>query len=127
MTAQPLVNNVVLQVPVAAPSNRRQAFRLRLKKFWSLILYLWHYRREMRMRGYLKSLKKAAVDQQIDKIIAMDIISKDIRKALRFDARSSYIPPTNRNREEIRAMIKARHAKKMSFLNIRVTHDLKLV
>lgn len=96
----------------------------KLKHLWHRLSYFW---RIVKFRDFQNSLKKAIVDQQIDKVIAMNIIAKDIRKALRIDAKSNFIPDTNRNHEEIKLMVELRHGEKMKFLNIKITDDLKLI
>jgi hypothetical protein len=96
----------------------------RLKYFFRYLTTFW---RAIKFRDFQNSLKKAIVDQKIDKVIAMSVIAKDIRKALRIDAHSKYIPDDHKNREEIKMMILLRHGEKMKFLNIQVTDDLKLI
>ena len=88
-----------------------------LRRFWTVVKF----------RDFEKSLRQALADQKVDKIIAKDMIVKDIRKALRIDAHSKYIPDDHKNKEEVKLMVLARHGKKMRFLNITITDDLKLI
>jgi len=88
-----------------------------LRRFWTIVKF----------RDFQNSLRQAIADQKVDRIIAKDMIAKDIRKALRIDAKSKFIPDDHKNKEEVRMMILLRHGEKMKFLNITVTDDLKLI
>ncbi len=98
-----------------------------LKSISTFLLLLWNFPRIVKLRRYENSLKQAVTNQEVDKIIAKDIIVKDIRKALRIDAHSNYIPDDIKNRAEIKMMVELRHREVMQLLNIRITDDLKLV
>lgn len=78
-------------------------------------------------RGFQKSLKQAIINDKVDKIIAKDIIVKDIKKLLQLHTGSKYIPDDIKNREEVKMMVLVRHGEKMKALNIKITDDLKLV
>lgn len=95
-----------------------------IQYFLYQLLYFW---RLVKFRDFQNSLRQAIADQKVDKVIMMSVIAKDIRKALRIDAKSEYIPTDHKNNEEVKMMIEVRHGKKMKFLNIRVTDDLKLI
>jgi hypothetical protein len=88
-----------------------------LRRFWTIVKF----------RDFENSLRQALADQKVDKIIARDMIVKDIRKALRIDAHSKYIPDDHKNKAEVKMMVLARHGEKMRFLNIQITDDLKLI
>ena len=94
-----------------------------IKAFLHYIRYFWTI---VKHRGFHKSLKKAISDQEVDKIILKDIILKDMRKALRIDAKSKFIPDDIRNRAEIKEMVLARHGEKMKALNLTITDGLIL-
>lgn len=96
-------------------------------KFAYFLNYLFNFRKNVRFRGFQRSLKKAIINDRVDKIIAKDIIVKDIKKLLQLHTGSAYIPDEIKNREEIKMMVHARHGEKMKALNIRITDDLKLV
>ena len=90
-------------------------------------LYLLNFRSNVRHLGWQKSLKQAIINDRVDKIIAKDIIVKDIKKILMLHTGSAFIPDDIKNREEVRMIVLARHAQKMSALNITLTEDLKLI
>ena len=97
-----------------------------LVKVRSFIHYIRHFWTIVKFRGFQKALKKAITDQEVDKIILKDIIIKDMRKALRIDAKSKFIPDDIRNRAEIKEMVLGRHGEKMKALNLTITDDLIL-
>lgn len=89
--------------------------------------YIFNFRKNVKFRGFQKALKQAIVNDRVDKIIAMDIIVKDIKKLLLLHTGSAFIPDDIKNREEVRMMVQVRHGEKMKALNIILTDDLKLV
>jgi hypothetical protein len=78
-------------------------------------------------RGFQKSLRQAIVNDRVDKIIAKDMIVKDIKKLLLLHTGSAFIPDDIKNREEVKMMVLVRHGEKMKVLKIIITDDLKLV
>ncbi len=95
--------------------------------FKEFIYHIIFFRRYVRLRKVEKLTKNAVVNQRVDKIIYMDLINKDMRKALRIDAHSKYIPDDIKNKEEVREMLNVRHGEQMKMLNITLTKDFKLV
>ena len=95
-----------------------------IKQFFS---FIFTYHRYVKLHIIEKQLKRATINQRVDKIIYKDIINKDMRKALRIDANSKYIPDDIKNKAEIKEMILARHGDRMNLLNIKITDDLRLV
>lgn len=85
------------------------------------------FRRYIKLRRIELHLKQAVANQRVDKIIYMNIINKDMRKALRIDAHSKFIPDDIKNKAEVKEMVMARHGENMGLLNITITDDLKLV
>jgi len=88
---------------------------------------LFNFRRYVKMRKVERDLKQAVANQRVDKIIYIDKINRDMRKALKIDAHSKYIPDDIKNKAEVKAMLEARHGEQMNILNIRITDDLRLV
>ena len=98
-----------------------------LFKIQDFFRYMFNFRKNVKHRGYQRALKQAIVNDRVDKIIAKDIIVKDIKKLLVLHTGSKYIPDEVKNREEVKMMVIARHSEKMKALNIVITDDLKLV
>lgn len=96
----------------------------KIKYFFNYIFNFW---KNVKFRGYQKALKQAIADEEVDKIIAMDIIVKDIKKLLQLHTGSEYIPDDVKNRAEVKMMVEVRHGEKMKLLNITITDDLKLI
>lgn len=90
-------------------------------------LYFFNFRSNVRHRGWQKNLKQAIINDRVDKIIAKDIIVKDIKKILQLHTGSAFIPDDIKNREEVRVIVISRHGDKMKKLNITLTEDLKLI
>lgn len=90
-------------------------------------IYIFNFRKNVKFRGYQKSLKQAIINDRVDKIIAKDMIVKDIKKLLLLHTGSVFIPDDVKNREEVKLMVQVRHGEKMKALNIIITDDLKLV
>lgn len=72
-------------------------------------------------------MQTAIVNQRVDAIILKHHINQDIRKCLRIDGRSKFIPLTNKNRAEIKLMIETRHGEQMKYLNVKIGNDLKFI
>lgn len=96
----------------------------KIKSFFEII---FKWKRFVTLRNLEKDLKKAIINDKADKIIYISIINKDMRKALRIDANSDYIPDDIKNREEVRTILLARHGENMKKLNIQLTEDLRLI
>jgi hypothetical protein len=102
-----------------------------MKKILSAILnfffLIFNFRKLLNIKKAKQKLTTAIKNQRVDKIILKHLINQDLRKCLKVDARSNYIPLTNKNKAEIILMIKARHGKQMEYLNIEITDDLRLI
>lgn len=98
-----------------------------IKAIQEFLSYIYNFRSHVKHLGWQKSLKQAVINDKVDRIIAIDIIVKDIKKILRLHTGSAYIPDDIKNREEVRVIVISRHGEKMKSLNIELTQDLKLV
>lgn len=98
-----------------------------MKKIKAFFHYIFNFRKNVKFRGFQKSLKQAIINDRVDKIIAKDMIVKDIKKLLQLHTGSAFIPDDIKNREEVKMMVNVRHGEKMKALNIILTDDLKLV
>lgn len=101
-----------------------------MKRIISKIAYLFKYllnfktiRKFEKINGKLDETLRA---RKVDQIILKGNIIKMVKKYLRVDAKSEYIPKNNKNNAEIRERILAEFGDQMAFLNIRINDKLEL-
>ena len=92
-----------------------------------LFNYLFNIRTITRFKKINNTLEKKIVDREVERIILKGNIIKMVRKYLRVDARSSYIPKDYRNKTEIRERVLAEFGEQMNMLGIRINDKLELV
>ena len=92
-----------------------------------LLNYLFNIRTITRFKKINNTLEKKIVDREVERIILKGNIIKMVRKYLRVDARSSYIPKDYRNKTEIRERVLAEFGEQMNMLGIRINDKLELV
>lgn len=102
-----------------------------MKKIISKIAHFFDY-----LKNYKKinTFKKANVkldsklrEREVDKIILKGNIIKMVRKYLRIDAKSKFIPRDNKNNTEIKERILAEFGTQMEKLNVRINDKLELI
>ncbi|MBW4362489.1 hypothetical protein [Flavobacterium taihuense] len=101
-----------------------------MKSLFKLFANLFNYLRNFRtIRKFEKiniKLHKTIEDREVDRIILKGNIIKMVRKYLRIDAKSKYIPKESRNNTEIRERILAEFGEQMDKLGIRINNKLEL-
>lgn len=97
------------------------------KKIALLFHYLWNFLKIRKFNKINKKLDKAIQEKQVDQIILKGQIIKMVRKYLRVDANSKYIPKESRNNTEIRERILAEFGDQMSKLDIKINAKLELI
>jgi hypothetical protein len=97
--------------------------KLQLVKF---LYQIWNFRKYRKLEGFNKKLQQAVSDQEIDRIILKHQIVRYMRKYLKVDANSKFIPADNKNREECRQQVMGRFGKQMQKLNITINSKLEL-
>jgi hypothetical protein len=93
--------------------------------FW--FNYLINFRKIKRFKQINQKLEKAVTDQEVDKIILKGKIIKMVRKYLRINANSKYIPKERRNNTEIRERILAEFGEQMQKMGIKINSKLELI
>lgn len=74
-----------------------------------------------------KKLEKKLADREVDRIILKGQIIKMVRKYLRIDAKSEYIPRESRNNTEIRERILAEFGDAMNKHGVKINSKLELI
>lgn len=97
------------------------------KKIALLFRYLWNFRTISAFKKINTKLETAIKDREVDRIILKGNIIKMVRKYLRINANSKYIPKESRNHTEIRERILAEFGEQMQVLEIKINHNLELV
>lgn len=97
------------------------------KKIALFFNYLFNFRTINRFKKINTKLEKTLEDREVDRIILKGNIIKMVRKYLRIDARSKYIPKESRNHTEIRERVLAEFGEQMDKLGIRINDKLELV
>lgn len=93
--------------------------------FW--FNYLINFRKIKRFKQINQKLEKAVTDQEVDKIILKGKIIKMVRKYLRINANSKYIPKERRNNTEIRERILAEFGEQMQKMGVKINSKLELI
>jgi hypothetical protein len=98
-----------------------------LARISQLCNYLLNFRPINRFKKINATLENKLEDREVDRIILKGNIIKMVRKYLRIDARSKYIPRESRNNTEIRERVLAEFGDQMNYLGIRINDKLELV
>jgi DUF1009 family protein len=96
------------------------------KKIALFFNYLWNFRTINKFEKINTKLYKTLEDREVDRIILKGNIIKMVRKYLRIDAKSKFIPKESRNNTEIRERILAEFGEQMGKLGISINHKLEL-
>ena len=96
-------------------------------KIKNVLNYLFNFRTINRFKKINNTLEKKLEDGEVDRIILKGNIIKMVRKYLRVDARSKYIPKDYRNKTEIRERVLAEFGEQMNALGIRINDKLELI
>lgn len=96
-------------------------------KIKDVLNYLFNFRTINRFKKINNTLEKKLEDREVDRIILKGNIIKMVRKYLRVDARSKYIPKDYRNKTEIRERVLAEFGEQMNTLGIRINDKLELI
>jgi DUF1009 family protein len=101
-----------------------------MKLFFLKIAYrLGFLKKFKKMRVFKKAneeLEKYLREREVNRIILKGTIIKMVRKYLRADALSKYIPKDRKNNTEIKERILAEFGDRMKSLGIRITDNLEL-
>lgn len=100
-------------------------------KFFAKIKYVFHYlmnfRTIQRFKKINQKLDEKIKEREVDKIILKGRIIKMVRKYLRVDAKSKYIPRESRNNTEIKERILAEFGEPMLKLGVKINDKLELI
>lgn len=94
--------------------------------FVKLFLRLWYFRKYRKFAGFNKRLKKAATDQEVDRIILKYKIQKYMRKYLKVDAQSKYIPRDVKNDEQSKQQVLGVFGDEMIRVGMTINDKLEL-
>ena len=101
-----------------------------MKKLGTVLLQLfyrfWYFRKYIKFNGFHKRLNKAVTDQEVDRIILKIQIKKYMRKYLKVDANSKYIPRDVKSDEESRQQVIGRFGDEMKRVGITINEKLEL-
>lgn len=89
--------------------------------------YLKSFRKNRKFELINKKLTKKVDDIVVEKIILKGEIVQMVRKYLRIDAKSEYIPKDFKNNTEIREQVLAKFGERMEKLNVKINAKLELV
>ncbi|WP_026730212.1 hypothetical protein [Flavobacterium denitrificans] len=98
-----------------------------IHKIANFFKYLLHYRKNRRFEQINKKLSKKVDDIEVDKIILKGEIVQMVRKYLKLDAKSEYIPKEYKNKAEIREQVLYKFGDRMKKLNVKINAKLELV
>jgi hypothetical protein len=93
----------------------------------ALFTYLKNFRKNRKFEEINKKLTKKVDDIEVDKIILKGEIIKEVRKYLKLDAKSNYIPKDFKNNAEIRGEVLNKFGERMQLLNVKINTNLELV
>lgn len=88
--------------------------------------YLFNFRKIRLFNKINAKLDKTIKDRKVDRIILKGQIIKMVRKYLRIDANSKFIPKHHKNNTEIRERILAEFGDQMKKLDIKINDNLEL-
>lgn len=95
-----------------------------------LLFWLKRLFRSKRTRQ-LEKLAQVATEKvsvrEAERVILKDKIIKSVRKYLKLDAKSKYIPLSLRNKEEIRFQVESEFGEQLEALDMRLTENLRVV
>jgi hypothetical protein len=89
--------------------------------------YLTNFRAINRYKKINKKLGKTIEDREVDRIILKGKIIKMVRKYLKLDAKSKYIPRDYKNDFLIREKVITEYGSEMNKLGIRINSKLELI
>ena len=98
-----------------------------ISKIASFFDYLKNYKKINTFKKANVKLDAKLREREVDKIILKGTIIKMVRKYLRIDAKSKYIPRDNKNNTEIKERILAEFGTQMEKLNVRINDKLELI
>jgi hypothetical protein len=93
---------------------------------WKFFHKAWYFRKYAKFSGFNKKLQQAITDQEVDRIILKHQITKYMRKYLKVDARSKYIPYDHKSREQSRQQVIGCFGERMEALGITINSELEL-
>ncbi|WP_278035908.1 hypothetical protein [Flavobacterium nitratireducens] len=96
-------------------------------KISAFFTYLINFRTIKKFQKINGKLEQTLEDREVDRIILKGKIVKMVRKFLRADAKSKFIPKHMRNNTEIRERVLAEFGEQMNKLDIKINDKLELV
>lgn len=96
----------------------------KINRFFS---YLFNFRKIQTFKKINQKLDQKITEREVDRIILKGQIIDMVRKYLRVDAKSKYIPRESRNNTEIKQRILAEFGEAMQKLGIRINDKLELI
>lgn len=98
-----------------------------IKRFWNWLNNLFKSKRLRMLEEIEKKVVYKVNEREADRIILKSKVIKEMRKFLKLDAKSKYIPWTSKEREAIRFEIHNKFGDEIEKLDMRLTKHLKLV
>lgn len=98
--------------------------------FLKIVYYLGFFKSFKKTRLFKKAnleLEKYLRDREVNRLILKGNIIKMVKKYLRADAKSKYIPKERRNNTEIKERILAEFGSQMKSLGIKINDKLELI
>lgn len=96
-------------------------------KISQILSYLWNYSKIKNYVHINEKLDTALRDRAVNRVILKGKIIKMVKKFLRADAESKYIPKERRNNTEIKERILAEFGESMEELGVKINDDLELI
>jgi hypothetical protein len=101
--------------------------KILFKKIALLFNLLFNFEQLNDSKKINTKLEKAVSNQEVDKIILKGRIITMVKKYLRVNANSKYIPKEIRNNTEIRERVLAEFGEQMNKLGIKINSKLELI
>jgi hypothetical protein len=98
-----------------------------MKRIFKWFLNLFKSKQLRFLEDAEKKLSNKISVRKAERIILKSKVIKEMRKFLKLDANSRYIPFTSKDKEEIRFQIKKLFGSEMERLDLRLTENLKIV
>lgn len=98
-----------------------------MKKLLFWLKRLFRSKRSRRLEKLAQVATEKVSMREAERIILKDKIIKSVRKNLKLDAKSKYIPLYLRNKEEIRFQVETEFGEQLKALDMRLTDNLRVV
>lgn len=97
-----------------------------MKKLIHFLLNLFKSKKRKTIETLEKALTEKITSREADRIILKDKIRVMLRKYLKLDANSKYIPLSFKDRQEIRMQVESKFGEEMKALDLKLTDNFKI-